>query len=253
LNSLSAKVWRRVASLPADIALGMTNVAPISSYLDQRKSAIEESYVAANSLSPNEAAVVDGLHRDGVFVTSLDSLGIAQAENVPILRSGAEITQVLAQRVASLSERHPAAICNTPADLLANPPIYRWGLHPTLLRIVEAYLRQPVAYDGPIVFYTEANKKEEGTRMWHLDREDRRVVKVALYLHDVGETVPTSAANTTEQRGTLQVSRCHDNNPRRFAGTASQFDQADHLHRKGRHAGLRGDRTLLSSRRTADR
>jgi hypothetical protein len=56
LNSLSAKVWRRVASLPADIALGMTNVAPISSYLDQRKSAIEESYVAANSLSPNEAS-----------------------------------------------------------------------------------------------------------------------------------------------------------------------------------------------------
>jgi hypothetical protein len=188
LNNLSGKVWRRVASLPADIALGMTNVGPISSYLDQRKSAIEGSYVAANSLSPNEAAVVDGLHRDGVFVTSLDSLGIAQGENVPILQSGAEITKVLADRVATPNQQHPAAICNTPADLLANPPIYRWGLHPTLLRIVEAYLRQPVAYDGPIVFYTEANKREEGTRMWHLDREDRRVVKVALYLHDVGET-----------------------------------------------------------------
>ena len=165
----------------------MTNVAPVSSYLDQRRTAIEEGYTCASTLSPNEAAVVDGLQRDGYFVTTLDSLGVAQAENVPILERGATISEVLAKRAAAPNQLHPAAICNNPGDLLANPMIYRWGLHPTLLRIVESYLRQPVAYDGPIVFYTEANQAEEGTRKWHLDREDRRVVKVALYLHDVDE------------------------------------------------------------------
>ena len=130
---------------------------------------------------------MDGLHRDGFFVTSLENLGVAEAENVPILESGARISEVLANRADAPNTPHPAAICNQPGDLLANPMIYRWGLHPALLRIVESYLRQPVAYDGPIVFYTEANKAEEGTRKWHLDREDRRVVKVALYLHDVDE------------------------------------------------------------------
>jgi hypothetical protein len=188
LNNLSGKIWRRVASLPADIALGMTNVAPVASYLDQRRTAIEESYISANPLSPNEAAVVDGLQKDGVFITTLENLGVAGGESVPILESGAEITHVMASRVATLNQPHPAAICNQPDDLLANPAIYRWGLHPTILRIVETYLRQPVAYDGPIVFYTQANKAEEGTRKWHLDREDRRVVKVALYLHDVDDT-----------------------------------------------------------------
>jgi len=187
LYNLSDKIWRRVASLPADIALGMTNVAPVSSYLDKRRSAIEESYVSTGPLSPNEAAVVDGLRRHGVFITTLKNLGITHTEDVPILESGARITDVMADRVATLNQPRPAAIHSQPGDLLAHPQIYRWGLHETLLRIIEAYLRQPVAYDGPIVFYTEANNAEEGTRKWHLDREDRRVVKVALYLHDVDD------------------------------------------------------------------
>ncbi len=167
--------------------MGMTNVAPVSSYLDKRRSAIEETYVSGGPLSPNEAAVVDGLRRDGVFITTLKNLEITHAEDVPILESGATIADVLANRVATLNQPHPAAIHSEPGDLLAHPLIYRWGLHSTLLRIVEAYLRQPVAYDGPIVFYTEANKAEEGTRKWHLDREDHRVVKVALYIHDVDD------------------------------------------------------------------
>jgi hypothetical protein len=187
LDELGGKLWRRVASLPADMALGVTNMAPIASYLDQRRIAREETYVSASSLSANETAVVNGLQRSGVFVTSLENLGIAQVENASILASGARITDVLADRIAALNQPSPAFICNEPGDLLANPPIYRWGLNATVLRIIESYLRQPVAYDGPIVFYTEANKAEYGTRRWHLDREDRRVVKVALYLHDVDD------------------------------------------------------------------
>jgi hypothetical protein len=154
------------------MAMGMTNVAPVSSYLEQRRCVIEKSYVSTRSVSPNEAAVVDGLQRDGLFITSLENLGIVQAEGVPILESGARIADVLAKRVATLNQPHPAAVTSHPSDLMANPMIYRWGLHATLLRIVETYLRQPVAYDGPIAFYTEANKVEEGTRKWHLDREE---------------------------------------------------------------------------------
>jgi len=165
----------------------MTNVTPVSSYLEKRRSAIEDSHVGAGPLSPTEAAVVDGLRRDGVFVTTVENLGITHADDVPILEVGARIADILAHRVATLNQPRPAAIPTQTGDLLAHPLIYRWGLHETLLRIVEAYLRQPVAYDGPVAVYTEANQAEEGTRRWHLDREDHRVVKVALYLHDVDD------------------------------------------------------------------
>jgi hypothetical protein len=39
-----------------------------------------------------------------------------------------------------------------------------------------------------MLFHTPADRKELGTRRWHLDREDRRVIKVGLYLHDVDAT-----------------------------------------------------------------
>ena len=185
--ALTKKVWRRAASLPADIALSMTNAAPVSAYLEHRRSVAEESYLSSSALSPNEAAVVDGLQRKGVFVTTLENLDVAHVGGCSILESGASLNELLAERAAKLNQRHPATILSQPNDLLANPLIYRWGLNAVLLRIVEAYLRQPVAYDGPIVFYTEANKAEELTRIWHLDREDRRVVKVALYLNDVDD------------------------------------------------------------------
>ena len=147
--------------------------------------------------------MVAGLRRDGVFVTDLTTLGIVGVDGDSILENGAAIAATLANRVAVPGHPRPAAIIGRPGDLLDHPTLYRWGLHPTLLRIVEAYLRQPVAYDGPVIFHTEASGQEIGTRRWHLDREDRRVVKVALYLHDVDDAagpfqiLPQTPQNTS--------------------------------------------------------
>ena len=83
---------------------------------------------APSPLSPNEAAVVEGLRRDGVFVTSLENLGVEQAENIPILRSGAQITDVLAKRVAALNQQTPCCYlqyarrsAREPSDLSLGP------------------------------------------------------------------------------------------------------------------------------------
>jgi hypothetical protein len=70
---------------------------------------------------------------------------------------------------------------------MRHPEIYRWGLNAAILRVAEAYLCQPVAYDGPLIFHTPANSKEVATRKWHLDREDVSMIKVGLYLNEVDE------------------------------------------------------------------
>jgi hypothetical protein len=44
----------------------------------------------------------------------------------------------------------------------------------------------PVAYDGASVNYTVADGREVSTRRWHRDWEDRRMLKVAVCLNDVG-------------------------------------------------------------------
>ena len=70
---------------------------------------------------------------------------------------------------------------------MAHPAIYRWGLQDRLLNIAENYLGVPVAYDGVNIFFTKADGRETGVRCWHRDAEDRRMLKIAVYVHDVDE------------------------------------------------------------------
>jgi hypothetical protein len=62
-----------------------------------------------------------------------------------------------------------------------------WGVSPALLRIAQHYFGLPAAYDGPKVAFTPVDGRQAGTRLWHRDREDRRMIKVAIYLNDVTE------------------------------------------------------------------
>ena len=56
-----------------------------------------------------------------------------------------------------------------------------------MLNIIEAYLKLPVAHDGVACFVSIGNGEDYGTRAWHRDREDRRMIKVCIYLNDVDE------------------------------------------------------------------
>jgi hypothetical protein len=127
------------------------------------------------------------LRQNGVFVTDFQALGIADGSDARVMAEGTQLADVLVKRANAMGNRRPDVMSSTPEDLLEYREIYRWGLHPVLLRIVEAYQRRPVAYDGPLVFHARADGRETATRRWHLDREDRRVIKVAIYLHDVGD------------------------------------------------------------------
>jgi hypothetical protein len=68
---------------------------------------------------------------------------------------------------------------------MAHPTIFRWGLAELILQIVECYVGLPVGYDGLSYYYSVADGQEARPRQWHRDREDRRMLKVALYVHDV--------------------------------------------------------------------
>lgn len=79
-------------------------------------------------------------------------------------------------------------------SLSANPSllehfttVFRAGLDAELLRVVEHYLRLPVAYGGVDFFFTIADGSERGARTWHKDSEDNPMIKVAVYLNDVGD------------------------------------------------------------------
>ena len=75
-----------------------------------------------------------------------------------------------------------------PAELAAHPQIYRFGLNPRLLELIESYIGLPIGYDGVTLQYTVADGRAASTRLWHRDREDRHMIKLVVYLTDVDPT-----------------------------------------------------------------
>ncbi|QNI37810.1 phytanoyl-CoA dioxygenase family protein [Edaphobacter albus] len=138
-------------------------------------------------LSLVERRIVLELKNEGVSVTSLAELAIDGTTEMVI--AGTEISRALstlAKRPDHFSGRK--AVSADIASTASYRAIFNWGLNLSLLRIVEGYLDLPPAYDGPKVAYTPADGRQAGTRLWHRDREDRRMLKAAIYLTDVPES-----------------------------------------------------------------
>ena len=136
------------------------------------------------ALSGLEAEIVEGLRRDGLFVTTLAALGIDRTRRM--VRSADSLVQRYSQRVRAGAFRFRDTISASAHEIMAHPDIFHWGCDAALLRIVESYVELPVAYDSMALYYTVADALQKGTRLWHRDREDRAVVKIAVYLNDVG-------------------------------------------------------------------
>ena len=63
--------------------------------------------------------------------------------------------------------------------------MYLWGLQPAVLDLVESYLGVPAVYRCVTFRRDIPNGQQCGTRFWHRDGEDYRVIKLIVYLNDV--------------------------------------------------------------------
>ena len=104
-----------------------------------------------------------------------------------MLRAAQAVRQDIEDRLADGPSKagDPYLIQASRQELLGRPEIYFFGLSEKILKIVEGYLGLPVAFGGFNFFYTWADGREKGARVWHLDGEDESIVKVAVYLNDV--------------------------------------------------------------------
>jgi Phytanoyl-CoA dioxygenase (PhyH) len=138
-------------------------------------------------LSADEEAIVATCRQEGVCITSLEALNISAT---------AEMLKVAKQQLAVMGDRaahanqgrgtveHPALPqIFTVTDL---PEVAAWGHDPRILRMVENYVGLSVKFQGAHLRRDFANEKPVTTDLWHRDDEDRRIIKVFIYLTDVG-------------------------------------------------------------------
>jgi hypothetical protein len=183
-TALHYRIKRRILSLPAHVA-SWTLSAPA---IDRR---LTEQYERARTkhrrqlppLSPPDAAIVAGLEEKGVHITSLEALGLPGTE--AMWQAASKIAAVYGARAARGEFAGQYTVQVGAEDLMRHPDILRWPLADRILDIVEAYLGLPAAYDMLNFFYTVADGRQVAARKWHRDVEDRRMVKVIVYLHDV--------------------------------------------------------------------
>jgi hypothetical protein len=168
----------RALELPSRLGCRLIALPLIASRLDAFYEKEKRKY--AGHLPPVnqcDRAIIDGLRTSGVFVTSLDALGIPE-------------TAHFLEQADTLQRQH-LPICRSfqagANAIMAFPTIFHWGLQDRLLNVVENYLGMPVGYDGINIFFTAADGHESGARLWHRDSEDQRMVKIAVYIHDVDQ------------------------------------------------------------------
>ncbi len=147
------------------------------------QAALEEHVSNLPVLSTTDLTLVEALRSEGVVMTSLAALSIPSTPQM-LLAAKSLITEIPKSISGGKNEY---TIHATSEQLMEYPEIFFWGLEKRLLNMVENYLGLPVAYHGLYFRRDIINKVQEKSRLWHIDREDRKLFKIIVYLNDVND------------------------------------------------------------------
>lgn len=186
-NRFINKVIDRVLSLPSNVAgkIHSTDWFEQSVLLPQYQQRLQHHQPQLPTLSADDLSIIEQIEQNGVYITSLDALAIPNSQS--LLTAARQITTELCQRSRLPDHVHKHTLTATASQLMAHPEIFFWGISERILQIVEGYLGLPVAYDGASFFYSVADGRDAGPRLWHRDQEDWKMIKVAVYFNDVDE------------------------------------------------------------------
>jgi hypothetical protein len=181
------KLWQRAISAPSDIALFFSNLDIIEQNIlyPRYQKFIQEYQPLLNSLKPEEDKIVQELEQEGISITTLDELEISLSDR--FFKASQHISQELIEnaQLPLYSGKH--TLTANADQIMRFPELFLWGADAKLLRIVENYLKLPVAYDGLSYYYSAPDAKETGPRKWHRDKEDWQMIKIGVYINDVNE------------------------------------------------------------------
>lgn len=132
-------------------------------------------------LDAKDRLIVAALNREGAYSTTLEDLGL---KTTPSLLKAAHSQLSKMEAADNDHEKQKLPQIYTVTDL---PEFAAWANEQRLLNIIESYIGLPVAFHGVHLRKDFPNENQFGTLLWHQDLEDRRIIKVIIYLSDVEE------------------------------------------------------------------
>ena len=132
-------------------------------------------------LEESDRHILNALNKDGVCVTTLANLGFHSSSEL-LKAAYHQLSQMENLNNDHLEQKLPQIYTVT-----GLPEFYAWGIEKRLLNIIENYIGLPIAFHGVHLRKDFNNKHQFGTLLWHSDAEDRRIIKIIIYLNDVEE------------------------------------------------------------------
>ena len=128
---------------------------------------------------------------EGLILNDLEIKGIHQSDSTVLAIPGTA-AMIAKARLLLTQYQSGQAVNNSrltvPQGVASqDPDISLWGLNESLLNIVENYIGLPIYYLGAEIKREFADGQAGGVRKWHIDPEDRRMVKIIVYLSHVDE------------------------------------------------------------------
>ncbi|WP_016949053.1 hypothetical protein [Anabaena sp. PCC 7108] len=132
-------------------------------------------------LTGNDGLIAETLKREGVYITTLADLGLPSTPEM-LASANNYVTSMVTPRDIQAGYKLPQIYTIT--DL---PEFFTWGIEARLQNIIENYIGLPIAFHGVHLRKDFPNEQQLQTLLWHKDSEDRRMIKVIIYLNDVTE------------------------------------------------------------------
>lgn len=181
------KLWQRAVSAPSDIALFISNLDVIEQRVlyPRYQRFIQDYQPLLHRPTPEEQKIVQDLEKYGVALATLEDLAIAGSDR--FFRAAKNISQEFKSNAQNPLYRGKHTLNINAEQIIRYPELFLWGADAKLLRIIENYLKLPVAYDGLSYYYSLPDGRESGPRKWHQDKEDWQMIKIGVYVNDVTE------------------------------------------------------------------
>jgi len=188
LYRLGDRLWQEVLSIPSRAAFTCANQPWLEQKLLQPRyeQAIAQHCPLLDDLGPEDQTIVEALDSCGLYVTHLDELNLADTD--ALWHDGQAVTHCLAELAQTPLYKGKHTLTAQAQHFMDHPALFRWAMSGRLLRIAQHYFRLPVAYDGPSFYYSVGDGTHRGPRRWHRDKEDWKMLKVAIYFTDVDAT-----------------------------------------------------------------
>jgi CheY-like chemotaxis protein len=176
------KIYRKVktgTNKLKTIAHQNLNLPSISNY---ERSLKREKYAKRLPLlSTTDTKIVQTLDCEGVYLTSLAQLQLPHTKRLVRDLKNLQPQLYTFQNQQGWRAGIPAL------RKFAHLEIMFWGLGERLLNIIENYIGLPLLFHGVDLRRDIGDAPITDARQWHLDIDDERMVKIIVYLNDVGD------------------------------------------------------------------